>query len=254
MSAHPGNRLRIGLMLGLALAVSVTAALAQRRGGGRGGVWIEPNAAYDGRFAFVRLRYQEYGAAGWAFDYPQMERNFMTIVQDLTTIGPHLDESNVFLMDDPELFRYPIAYLSEPGYWLPTTQEAAGLRDWILKGGFLIVDDFYFNQWNRFEESMRMVLPEGRTLPVPLEHPVFDSFFRIASLDGMHHPSTTQARAQYLGIYEDNDPRKRLMVIINYNNDIGDYMEWSGEGWYPVNMSNDAYKFATNYLIYGLSR
>jgi hypothetical protein len=83
---------------------------------------------------------------------------------------------------------------------------------------------------------------------------IFDTFFQIRSLEGMHHPSTPQARAQYLGIYEDNDPTRRLLVIINYNNDIGDYMEWSGEGWYPVNMSNDAYKFATNYIIYGLSR
>lgn len=247
--------LQVGLTLLLALAVTVSVAWAQRRGGGgRGGVWIEPNAPYDGKFAFVRLRYQEYGAAGWAFDYPQMERNFMTIVQDLTTIGPHLRESNVYLMDDPELFNHPIAYLSEPGYWLPTESEAVGLRDWLHKGGFLIVDDFYFNQWTRFEESMRMVLPEGRIMPLTVEHQIFDTFFQIRSLEGMHHPSTPQARAQYLGIYEHNDPTQRLMVIINYNNDIGDYMEWSGEGWYPVNMSNDAYKFATNYLIYGLSR
>ena len=64
---------------------------------------------------------------------------------------------------------------------------------------------------------------------------------------------TPLAKAEYLGIYEDNDPSKRLQVIINYNNDIGDYMEWSGEGWYPVNFSNDAYKFATNYVMYGLT-
>ncbi|MDZ4673165.1 MAG: DUF4159 domain-containing protein [Gemmatimonadota bacterium] len=254
MTLRPWPRPRVGLVLLVALTVTVSVALAQRRGrGGLGGA-IEPNAPYDGQFAFVRLRYQEYGPAGWAFDYPQMERNFMTILQDLTTIGPHLQESNVFLMDDPELFNHPIAYLSEPGYWLPSDLEAAGRRDWIHKGGFLIVDDFYFNQWTNFERAMSKVLPDGRIHPVPLGHPVFDSFFRIASLDGMHHPSTQQARAEYLGIYEANDPSRRLMVIINYNNDIGDYMEWSGEGWYPVNMSNDAYKFATNYLIYGLSR
>lgn len=254
MPRSPRPLPRVGLALLCVLVLAASVALAQRRGRGGFGGAIEPNAPYDGQFAFVRLRYQEYGAAGWAFDYPQMERNFMTILQDLTTIGPHLQESNVFLMDDPELFNYPIAYLSEPGYWLPSESEAAGLRDWIHKGGFLIVDDFYFNQWGPFEQAMTRVLPEGRIQPVPLGHPVFDSFFRIASLDGMHHPATQQARAEYLGIYEDNDPSRRLMVIINYNNDIGDYMEWSGEGWYPVNMSNDAYKFATNYLIYGLSR
>ena len=64
---------------------------------------------------------------------------------------------------------------------------------------------------------------------------------------------TPGLKAEFLGIHEDNDPRKRLVVIINYNNDIGDYMEHSDQGWWPVNISNDAYKLATNYIIYGLS-
>jgi hypothetical protein len=239
----------------LAMA-SASDADAQRRRGGRGGFGaaIEPNVPYDGRFAFVRLRYPEYEAAGWAFDYPAMERNFMTIVQDLTTIRPHVRGSNVFAMDDGELGRHTIAYLSEPGYWYPTAEEATGLRRWLQKGGFLIVDDFYFNQWMPFERAMRQVLPDGRFVRLTADHPIFDSFFSIRSLEGMHHPSSRQAQAEYYGIFEDNDPRRRLLVIVNYNNDIGDYMEWSGEGWYPVNLSNDAYKFATNYLIYGLSR
>jgi len=223
--------------------------LAQRRGG----VWLEPNVAYDARFTFVRLRYREYGPAGWAFDYPAMERNFMTIVDELTAIAPHTRESNILTMDDPELLKYPIAYLSEPGYWLPDEREAEGLRTWIEKGGFLIVDDFYGYQWQNFERSMRRVLPRGVIRKLDVTHPIFDSFFQITTLDGMRHPSDTRYEAEYLGIFEDNDPSRRLMVIINYNNDIGDYMEWSGEGWYPVNLSNDAYKLATNYIIYGLT-
>ena len=116
------------------------------------------------------------------------------------------------------------------------------------------LDDFLFDQWANFEQAMRKVLPMARFVRLDQAHPIFDAFFRIASLDGLYHPGTPEATAQYYGIYEDNDPAKRLMVIVNYNNDIGDYMEWSGQGWYPVNMSNDAYKFATNYIIYGLTR
>jgi hypothetical protein len=246
------------LVLAAVVGLGAAEPAAAQRGRGRGGFgWgtaVQPNVPYDGRFAFVRLRYPEYEAAGWAFDYPAMERNFMTIVQDLTRIRPHVRGSNVFAMDDPDLGRYPIAYLSEPGYWYPTDAEAAGLRTWLRKGGFLIVDDFYFNQWMPFERAMRQVLPEGRFVRLGVDHPIFDSFFTIRSLDGMHHPSAREARAEYYGIFEDNDPQRRLLVIVNYNNDIGDYMEWSGEGWYPVNLSNDAYKFATNYLIYGLTR
>ena len=75
-----------------------------------------------------------YGHSGWEFDYPAMERNFMTILNDLTTVHPHLRESNIHAMDDPELGRYPIAYLSEPGWWHPDENQAKGLRTWLVKG------------------------------------------------------------------------------------------------------------------------
>jgi hypothetical protein len=250
-------RTRVALIAGvvvaliLAGATAIRTAHAQRRGGR--GVFVEPNASYDGKFTFVRLRYRVYGRSGWEFDYPAMERNFMTILKDLTSMQLHQRESNIYDMDDPELMKYPIAYLSEPGYWYPSKSEADGLRRYLAKGGFLIVDDFYFNQWENFERSMRMVIPNAVFAPLKVDHPIFDSFFHISTLDGMAHPDNRAAKAIYLGIYENNDPTRRLIAIINYNNDIGDYMEWSGEGWYPVNMSNDAYKLATNYIIYGLT-
>jgi hypothetical protein len=238
-------------IIGVMGALTATAGLAVSQRG----MFIEPNIGYDGRFTFVRLRYTVYNRSGWEFDYPAMERNFMTILNDLSTVKPHVQQSNVLTMDDPELAKYPIAYLSEPGFWLPSEQEAAGLRTWLRKGGFLIVDDFLLEQWDNFERSMRMVLPDARIEDLDVSHPIFDSFFKIQTLEGMSHPDRgSRAQAIYRGIYENNDKSARLMVIINYNNDIGDYMEWSGEGWYPINLSNDAYKLATNYIVYGLTR
>ena len=243
----PRRRLAYAALLLLCVAAPVAWSQRQRFG-------IEPNAAYDGRYTFVRLRYTQGYRMAWSADYPQMERNFMSILGELSTLKLHRNQSNVHTLDDPELTKYPVAYLTEPGYWMPSDQEAAGLRNWIAKGGFLIVDDFYFaQQWDVFERSMRQVLPNGRIVPMELSHPVFNTFFHIKTLDGMTHPASRAAKAQYLGIYENNDPTQRLQVIINFNNDIGDYMEWSGEGWYPVNLSNDAYKFATNYVVYGLT-
>ncbi len=237
----------------LALLVASAAASVARPQFFGGRVRVEPNAVYDGRFTFVRLRYTVHTRPGWEYDYPAMERNFMTIVNDLTTLHPHVRQSNVHTMEDPELARYPIAYLSEPGYWYPDQREAAGLRDWLARGGFLIVDDFLLNQWANFDRSMHLVLPGARLVRLDVSHPIFDSFFHIRTLDGMTHPDNARAKAEYYGIYENNDPTRRLVAIINYNNDIGDYMEWSGEGWYPINMSNDAYKLATNYIVYGLT-
>jgi hypothetical protein len=241
--------MRRPLLLTLALVVmAAPLAWSQRRAP------VLPNVPYDGRYTFVRLRYTQGYRMAWSADYPQMERNFMAILGDLSTLRLHRAGSNVHTLDDPALAHYPVAYLTEPGYWYPTDAEAAGLRNWILKGGFLIVDDFYFaQQWAVFEAGMEKVLPTAQIVPLERSHPVFNAFFSIATLDGMTHPATPAARAVYLGIHEDNDPAKRLQVVINYNNDIGDYMEWSGEGWYPVNLSNDAYKFATNYVVYGLT-
>jgi hypothetical protein len=238
------RRVVIGALI---LSVAAASAAAQRW------ITIEPNARYDGRFTFVRLRYQVITRSGWEFDYPTMERHFMTILADLTTIGPRTRESNIFDMDDPGLNKYAIAYLSEPGFWIPSQSEAKGLREWIQRGGFLIVDDFYGYQWDNFERSMKMVMPQGRIVELTVKHPIFNSFFHIETLEGMSHPDNQRYAARYLGIYEDNDPTKRLAVIINYNNDIGDYMERSDQGWYAVDLSNDAYKLATNYIVYGMT-
>jgi hypothetical protein len=160
--------------------------------------------------------------------------------------------SNIHTFDDPELLKYPVAYLSEPGYWLPSESEVQGLRTYLAKGGFLIVDDFRLGEWANFETQIRRALPGARIEPLDLSHPVFDTFFRIKTLE-MSYPHDPTLPARFLGIHEDNDPNGRLIVVINYNNDIGDYMEWSTEGWWPVDVSNEAYKFAINYIVYGMT-
>ena len=242
------------LIAALVVIIMATSLLAPIVYSQRQRARVLPNAEYDGRYTFVRIRYTQGFRMAWSADYPTMERNFMTILSELSTLKLHKTQSNVHTLDDPALFKYPVAYLTEPGYWIPNEAEARGLREWIAKGGFLIVDDFYFErQWDVFERSMRTVLPDARIVPMEISHPIFNTFFHISTLEGMTHPATTAAKAQYLGIYENNDPKQRLQVIINFNNDIGDYMEWSGEGWYPINFSNDAYKLATNYVIYGLT-
>jgi hypothetical protein len=222
---------------------------AQRR---FGRMYVEPNIPYDGRFTFARIRYTVYGRSGWEFDYPAMERNLMSMMREVTALRPHVTGSNIHTFDDPELLKYPIAYLSEPGYWIPSDTEAEGLRTYLAKGGFLIVDDFMRGEWRNFEEQIRRVLPGVRIERLDVSHPVFDAFFRISSLD-MAYPHDPFLKAEFFGIYEQNDPARRLIAVINYNNDIGDYMEWSAEGFWPVNITNEAYKLAINYIVYGLT-
>jgi hypothetical protein len=137
----------------LSAVVLVCAPLIAAAQGGLFGFGMR-NAPYDGRVAIVRVRYQAY--PGWAYDYPAMERNLSRVLHDITMVRPNLEAADVLDLDDPEFFRYPLAYLSEPGYWLPSPTEADGLRKYLQKGGFLIVDDFHFaNEWAVFACSPR---------------------------------------------------------------------------------------------------
>ena len=241
------------LLAGLVLPLS-----AQRGGGFRGRMQSifgpDQPARYDGRFMLARLYYSMF--PGWSYDWPDMEQHLGSILDDLTAMRSSHARDNVLRMDDPNLLKYPVAYLSEPGFWYPTDKEVEGLRTFLNKGGFLIVDDFHFaEEWAVFESAMHQVLPGARIDRLQLSHPVFNSFFPIKSLD-VPYPGPLGERGlmgEFYGITDPDDPARRLMVVINYNMDIGDYMEHSPSGMYAVAPTNEAYKFGINYLIYGLT-
>lgn len=255
--------------LGLALVVGVllaglTLSVAAQRGGTFFGPRRSngyPNLRYDGKFTFARIRYNagmgRRGWGGWAADYPLMEQNLTSMLPEITSMQPHTDGSNVHDLDDPELLKYPVAYLSEPGYWYPSESEVEGLQIFLAKGGFLIVDDFHFeDEWAVFERAMRRVLPDARIDRLDVSHPVFNSFFHIQSLH-VPYPGRLGEQGLYgefYGIHEDNDITRRLAVVINYNMDVGDYVEWAQSSRaYSFAPTNEAYKFMINYLVYGLS-
>jgi hypothetical protein len=259
-----GHRTLTAALVGVAVAVAAATALAQRGGGFRGfggppqASLILPNTPYDGKFTFVRLRYGppvNYASQRvmWSHDYPTGERNFMRIMNEVSYLDPHIEETNVLGLDDPDLFKYPVAYLCEPGFqWTITDQEAANFRDYLLKGGFLIVDDFRARDWPYFEEQMHRVLPDARFFDLDATHPIFHAFFEIDA--PTEYPNYYDpGKPIYRGLYENNDPTKRLMAIINYNTDISEFWEFSGVGLKPLDESNDAYKLGVNYVMYGLT-
>jgi hypothetical protein len=99
---------------------------------------------------------------------------------------------------------------------------------------------------------MRRVLPDSRFVKLDNTHAVFNSFCQIKDIAGIVHPMSSM-RPSYHGIFEDNDPSKRLMVIANFDNDIPEYWEWSGQGLYPFDAANEAYKLGVDYVVYGLT-
>ncbi len=256
------------LIAGALIVCTAAAALAQRRfEGGFGRVPAIHNVPYDGQFTFVRVKYDTApggnfagGRPSWVHGWPLAEEHLMRIMNDLSFFNARTDTANVLTLEDPELFKYPLAYIIEVGFWTLTDAGAAALRTYIQKGGFVIVDDFKMlgwrgvmtGGWEPFERNMNRVLPGVTFYDMPASHPIFHSFFEITSLENF--PQAYNAgEPVFKGVYEDNDPSKRLVMIVNYNTDISQFWEWSGRGLRPTDDTNEAYKLGVNYLFYGIT-
>ena len=267
------------------LAAIATQAEAQRRGGGRPGGYnqffggpdemyqppaFKGNVPYDGKFTFARIRYRGFEhfagpeGPGWSHDYPDAEENFTKILRDVTAVHPFIEQgpmvgSVLIALDDPALFKYPVSYMSEPGGWHPNDKELAGFRAYILKGGFMIFDDFREGwrgqfDWTNLRQVVAQALPGYKWVQLNGTEPIFDSFFKI---DLKAAISSTSAYGNnlptYWALYQDNDPKKRIMLMANVDNDIGESWQYSGTGFVPIAAANETYKLGINYVIYALT-
>ena len=269
------------LAAGILVVLAAAATALAQFGGPRGPFREYPNIPYDGQFTFVRLKYTHgpggnwYGGwPSWAHGYPLSEQNLMRIMQEVSYVNPHVDDIDALRLDDPALFRYPLAYIIEVDWWAMTDSEALALRTYLQKGGFLIVDDFkprrggrfgrfggglggdlgggYGTGWDVFEAAMKRVMPEGRFVDLDASHPIFHSFFEVNNLEIVPQ-AYIAGRPIFRGMFENNDPAKRLQMIVNYNTDVSQFWEWSGTGLRPIDETNEAYKLGVNYIIYGLT-
>jgi hypothetical protein len=238
------------------VVTAATTAVAQRPGGGFARSGFVPNAPYDGRFTFVRMAYASgfgRGGAAWSHDYPDGEQRFLQILTAVSNVPANMDRTSVMTFDDPEMFKFPVIYLVEPGYWRMTDPQVGALRDYLTKGGFLVVDDFPSWAWTTFEQEMGRAFPDAQWVELGVEHPIFHSFFDIATLDIVPAYPMLGDRPIFRALFQDNDPEKRMYVIANYQNDLSEYWEYSGTGRYIVSNENEAYKVGVNQFIYGLT-
>lgn len=219
-------------------------------------------------FYFTRGMYSDYSrgfyrGSRWRIDYPKADIQFLIGLKRLTNIDA-FDRENAVALDDPNLRRFPFLYILEVGYMNLSDAEVQGLRDYLLAGGFLVVDDFWGTyEWRTFESQMRRVLPDRPIIDIPLDHPVFNVFYNIDSL--VQVPNVSQGRAapfggptheqdgfvpQVKGVVDDHG---RLMVLINWNTDLGDAWEWADDPYYPLRFSTFAYEMGINFIIYAMT-
>ncbi|MEO6878566.1 MAG: DUF4159 domain-containing protein [Gemmatimonadaceae bacterium] len=223
------------------------------------------NLPYDGRFTFTRLKYTVLpggfyyrGEPSWAHGYPTAEQNLTRILANVSLFKPHLDGSNVIAIDDPALFHFPISYMTEAGYWQITDAEVVALRRYLLKGGFLILDDsrdgrFRGNLgWANIQANFERVLPGVKFADLTPAHVVFHSFFDINSFDVVKQ-DYDRGRPIFRALFRDNDPTKRIMVLVNFNTDISNFWEFSASGFRPVGDANEAYELGVDYIMYALT-
>ncbi|MBM3725545.1 MAG: DUF4159 domain-containing protein [Acidobacteria bacterium] len=254
------------------LVIALSALYGQRRGG-RGffdeDEYVPDPADKDEKteYVFTRLRYPSYrGGSGswgyrgsWTTDYPKADRHFVQGVRRLTRIHVRSVE-HVLDLDTDDIYNYPWIYAVEVGHWDLSDKQAAKLRDYLLRGGFLLVDDFHGSiEWEIFMSSMARVFPE---------HPVEDIDNKDHILNVLYD---LKDRFQVPGIvmfytgrtYEQDgveprwrairDDKGRIVVAICHNMDLGDAWEHADHPRYPEKYSGLAYRTAINYIIYSMT-
>jgi len=206
------------------------------------------------------------GRPFWTTDYPKADRQFLVVLKKMIRLNVYGAEHPVSLAD-PRIRRYPLIYAVEVGHMDLTQDEVRGLRSYLNAGGFLIVDDFWgMREWAQFEANMRRVLPGRSIVELPMDHEIFSAYYQIDSI--VQVPNVRNAEAISLGYpgahtWEKGgyvphvrgifDDQGHLMVVINFNTDLGDAWEWAEDPGYPLRYSTYACEMAANMIVYGMS-
>ncbi len=230
---------------------------------------MDPLAQYPSEwheFYFTRAAYSSYGRGGWggrgqswAIDYPKADIQFLTVLKRLTNLDAY-DDENALLLTDPRIRNFPFLYALEVGYMSMSQPEVEGLRDYLLAGGFLVIDDFWGSQeWAQFEFQMKLVFPERPIIDLDLDHAVFNTFYEIDEILQVpayrrYYGGQTWERDGYVPFVKGiEDDEGRLMVIINWNTDLGDAWEWAEQPDYPVPYSTFAFQMGVNMIVYAMT-
>ena len=199
-----------------------------------------------------------FGAANWTIDYPRSDRHLSEAVRRLTRIHARSIEQPVNLDDGDDVYNWPWLYGVEVGHWDLTDAQAAKLRDFLLRGGFFMCDDFHGTwEWGVFIASMQRVFPDRPIVDIDNADQIFHSVYDINDkfvIPGAEHVregSKNGGRVgRWVGVYDD---KGRLMVVGNFNQDTGDSWEWADSPRYPVKFSDLGIRLGVNYVMYAMT-
>ena len=271
----PRRRSLLAATLVVAVGLAGSAAAQRFRGGGnqRGIRFLQANPDYDGAFIFCRVQFRQNpqgDGGGWSVDYPKADVNFPYRLSELTATAVSRDKAGNFnhavvALTDQELYKCPFIMMTEVGAAYFDAEEAAALRDYLLKGGFLWADDFWGERaWNAWQSQISKALPEFPIIELPLEHALFHMLYQVPKVPQIpsinswfgRGGSTSERGAETAvpharGIV---DQGGNLMVLITFNTDFGDAFEREGENRaYFEEFAGVGYAFGINALLYAMT-
>jgi len=258
---------KLAVLIPIGLMCLIGGAQAQFDEGGKTPDQARVGQPPDAEFHMGRLAYAARGCAGsrgwcnpwWAIDYPLAEAHFLPALARMTRTQV-AEDSRAVTLDDDALFDYPWIILQQPGRgaWHPHGAQAARLREYLRRGGFMMVDDFHGeNEWLSFLFAMQEVLPDRPIVDIPDGDPLLGIVFELdkkVQIPGDRHVRYGGMRMEgpphWRGIYDEHG---RLMVAIGHNSDMGDGWEHADDPGYPTDKTAMAYRFGVNYVIYAMT-
>ena len=222
-----------------------------------------PEAEFHmGRLVYSSNQGQRAWRPWWAIDYPEAEFHLTRGLSRLTSLDVAADSRHLRLTDEG-IFDYPWLFAQQPGRWFLNAEEIGRLREYVTRGGFVVVDDFHGEfDWQVMSDALTRAFPEWPITPLPVTHPLMNVLYDLdqdTQIPGRRHlyrGSSGEIEAQLWGPAEwhgIHDDEGRLVVAINFNMDMGDAWEHADDPVYPVPMTSLAYRFAVNYVIYSMT-
>jgi hypothetical protein len=223
----------------------------------------------DSEFIYARVRYHMTADAWrvrelpWHHDYPYGDEMFPKVLSEITNIKTGPSSYQIVDIDSPDLFKYPFAYLCEPGFIELNAKDVINLREYLDRGGFLLVDDFRTSASSRykgggpeddianFQAQMKKVYPDRNFVRLNLSDPIFNTFYKIDSLNMIApYIFPGQEPVEFLGL---RDPHGNLQMILNNNNDISEFWEWLDEGQASMHDAATSFHFGINDVLYAMT-
>jgi len=243
------KRFRLTLLL-LAALCTATAVYAQRFRMGRG---MPQNQPPNTEFIAARWHFGTNGAIGnmgWSHNYPQSDRNLNDFLVRATRIDVEEMSFKIVELGSEEVFEYPFAYVSEPGEMLLSEQEVLNLREFIARGGFILVDDFDGPwQWTQMRSQFLRAFPDRDFVALPIEHVVFNVHTPLEDMQDMSN-YVPGGNITYYGLFNDEG---EIAVLAGHNSDLANFWDWYSNGSMPLKPSTDAFRLGTNAVIYSLT-